>query len=295
MSEGSTTARAGFWDRGGFWKAVLVGVGYVAINTAIGYLVVTFLADSVDTDDLLGDPLSIFLGACLSILVNGIVLAIIARRLGWWGQMLRQPASLSRSWWMWLPFLGVLGWNLMRFVAADYSQFTVGSIVMILVLGALVGFAEELATRGLAVNLLRRAGYREAWVAVLSSLVFAAMHLGNAFSMDVPTVLITVVYTFFFGLAMYLVLRVTRSLIWPMILHATTDPSGMLLAGGIDETTEAAATGGLAAIAAMANYVVMILGIILVWFIRGRIDRFREFGLGEPAGEASAPAAEATA
>ncbi|WP_062291252.1 CPBP family intramembrane glutamic endopeptidase [Demequina phytophila] len=287
MTEMHASTRHGFWDRGGFWKAVLIGVGYVAINTAIGYLVATVLGDLIDADNLLSDPLSIFLGACLSILVNGIILAVLAARLGWWRQMLRQPTNLSRSWWMWVPVLGVLVWNIMRFVAADYAGFAVGSVVMILVLGLLVGFAEELATRGFAVNLLRRAGYREIWVAVLSSLVFASMHLGNAFSMDIPTVLVTVVYTFFFGIAMYFTLRVTRSLVWPMLLHATTDPSGMLLSGGIDVQTDAAASGGLASIAALANYVVMILGILLVWFIRGRVDRFKEYGLGEPASEPS--------
>ncbi|MFV0286450.1 MAG: CPBP family intramembrane glutamic endopeptidase, partial [Demequina sp.] len=212
-----------------------------------------------------------------------ILYALFTARLGWWGGLLRQPASLSRSWWMWIPFVLILGWNAMRFAAADYSQFSAGSIAMILVLGLMIGFAEELATRGLAVVLLRRAGFKEIWVAVLSSAIFAARHLVNAASMDGLTVGITVVYTFFFGICMYLTLRAGRSIVWPMLLHATTDPSGMLMQGGIDTTTDAAAASGLAAVAGLENYVVILLGLVLVWCIRGQVDRVRECGLGEPA------------
>lgn len=80
------------------------------------------------------------------------------------------------------------------------------------------------------------------------------------------------VFTFFFGIGMYLTLRVTRNLIWPILLHASTDPSGILLAGGIDSAGEAAArTNALVTLAGTANYAVMLLGVILIWFIRGRV------------------------
>lgn len=232
MTESSSAARAGFWDRGGFWKAVILATLYVALNFALGLTIGALFADSLDADDLLGDPLTLFLAVMLPTAVQGAVMAFIAWRLGWLRSLFRtQPTTLSRSWWMWILPIAVLVWNVLRLAATDYSRYTFTSIALILLLGLLIGFGEELTTRGLGVTLLRRAGYRELAVAVLSSLVFAAMHLGNIAGMDGLTVGITVFYTFFFGVAMYFTLRVTRNLVWPMLLHATTDPSAMLLTG----------------------------------------------------------------
>ena len=59
---------------------------------------------------------------------------------------------------------------------------------------------------GVVVNLMRKAGRGEIAVAL-------------------------VVYTFFFGIIMYLALRLTGSLIWPILLHASTDPTLFLFGG----------------------------------------------------------------
>lgn len=71
---------------------------------------------------------------------------------------------------------------------------------------------------------------------------------------------------------MYLTLRVTRNLIWLILLHAITAPSLFLLTGGIDEI---AGTAGdphrLASLAALANRVVIGLGFVLLFFVRGRV------------------------
>jgi hypothetical protein len=123
------------------------------------------------------------------------------------------------------------------------------------------------------VTLLRKAGHREIVVAAMSSLLFAASHAVNIFSGQAPVaVALTVVYTFFFGIGLYLTLRVTRNLIWPILLHASTDPSGILLAGGIDSAGGAAAqTNMLTSIAGTANLAVIFVGLLSIWFIRGRV------------------------
>ena len=72
---------------------------------------------------------------------------------------------------------------------------------------------------------------------LLSSLIFALLHSVNAFTQPILNVLITVVYTFGFGVMMYLVMRVTGSIIWAMLLHAATDPTTILATGGIDTHT----------------------------------------------------------
>ena len=109
-------------------------------------------------------------------------------------------------------------------------------------------------------------GHRELVVALLSSLMFAGLHSINALSgTSLFELANTLVYTFAFGVAMYLTLRVTRNLLWQVLLHATTEPAIFL-------QTEHPAEGGLSTIAAQRNFLVIILGLILVWFVRGRVE-----------------------
>ena len=69
------------------------------------------------------------------------------------------------------------------------------------------------------------AGHGERFVAVVSSLLFALMHTVNFISgMEVSTVLATVVYTFGFGMCMYLTMRVTGTIWAAIVLHGLTDP-----------------------------------------------------------------------
>ncbi|WP_217184928.1 hypothetical protein [Streptomyces sp. AC495_CC817] len=71
---------------------------------------------------------------------------------------------------------------------------------------------------------------------------------------------------------MYLTLRVTGNLIWPILLHASTDPSIFLL--GSYPTT-----GAVAGIANLGNPVVVVLGLLLLIFIRGRVTAKDDAGL----------------
>ena len=69
---------------------------------------------------------------------------------------------------------------------------------------------------------------------VISSLVFALLHSANVLSgLPILTVALTVVFTFGFGVLMYLTLRVTGNLIWPMLVHGLYDPTLFLATGGI--------------------------------------------------------------
>lgn len=175
---------------------------------------------------------------------------------------------------MWILPVIVLVCNLAAFAATDYSRYDPSTVATILLTGACVGVAEELITRGYVVKMLRTKGYKEIWVAVLSSLVFALMHAVNALGgQPIATVAQTMVYTFFFGIAMYLTLRATGRLIYPIILHALTDPSIMLFSGGIDQkvTGQTDAATGLDALATLGNVFVIVLGFVFVWFIRGQV------------------------
>ena len=120
---------------------------------------------------------------------------------------------------------------------------------------------------------MRKAGRGEIAVGLVSAGIFAALHAGNVFTSDqgLSTTAIQVVYTFFFGLIMYLALRLTGRLIWPILLHASTDPTLFLLAGH-------PSTGNpLSIVASLSTYLIIITGaVLLVVFIvseRRRVTR----------------------
>ena len=82
-------------------------------------------------------------------------------------------------------------------------------VALVLATGLLIGFVEELLTRGIGVKMLRDAGHGEWAVAALSSLVFALLHTASTCSparRSRPSAF-TIIYTFAFGVLMYLTLR----------------------------------------------------------------------------------------
>lgn len=287
--EAKTSGWHRFWNRGGWWKALLVVAVYYGLYQLAGVVIYALFGHFADADDPYSNGLSVFIVLAAPILVGGILLVLFALALGWLKQLFgRQP--IRGSWWMWIGVAVVVVFNILRFASVDWGGWDAGAVVAVLFAGLCVGFAEEVLTRGFAVNLLRRGGYGERSVMLLSSLLFAAMHSGNIFSgQSVFAVAFTVVYTFLFGVTMYVALRVTGNLIWPILLHASTDPSLILLSGAVDATSGTLHPGPLAPIANLANYAVMIFGIVAIIFVRGRIDRVAAFGPVTPG--SSAPAA----
>lgn len=279
------TAESGwraFWNRGGWWKALLVVAVYYGLYQLAGLLIGLAFGHLVDKDDVFANAASVFFGIAAPILVGGILLVVFALSIGWLKELFG-PQPIRGSWWMWIGVGIVVVFNILRFASVDYAAWDAGAVVAVLVTGLCVGFAEEVVTRGFAVNLLRRGGYGERSVMLLSSLLFAAMHSGNVLTGQNPiTVAFTVVYTFAFGLVMYAALRVTGNLIWPVLLHASTDPSLFLLTGGVDATSGTLHPGPLAPIAGLENWFVMLFALVPLIFVRGRVDREAAYGLKAP-------------
>ena len=260
----------GFWNRGGWWKAFGLAVVYVAVYEGLGLLLSVPFGQYVDTENILATPASVFFGIALPILLGGIVLLLFVWSLGWFREIFgRQP--LTGSWWMWIGLALLLIPIALRVAGTNWSAYSSGVILTMLFTGLCIGLAEELLTRGLAVNLLRRAGYGEKAVMLLSSLIFALMHSVNAFTQPLLTVGLTVVYAFTFGIMMYLVLRVTGSIIWPMLVHAATDPTTILGTGGVDAHGANAGSDGLISLAGSFNFVYIVFAIIAIIFVKGKV------------------------
>lgn len=248
-----------FWERGGWWKAVILVVAYYAIYQLLGFASVPF--NGMFDADSAG---AILTGIALPIFLVSLVLVGFAVSVGWLRELFG-PQPIRGGWWMWIAVGAVLLFNILRFATTDYSEVNFGYVLAWIITGLCIGFAEEVVTRGFVVNLMRKAGHKEIVVALVSAALFAAMHAGNFFGGQglIPT-LLQVGYTFAFGLCMYLTLRVTGNLIWPILLHASTDPS-------IFMQVEHPADGSLTALAGLGNIVVIITGLVLAFFIRGRI------------------------
>ncbi|WP_436531876.1 CPBP family intramembrane glutamic endopeptidase [Actinoplanes sp. HUAS TT8] len=252
------------------WKPVLLIVVYLAFYLAVGQLIGLLFGDHINADDLLAAPTGIFLGLVLPIAIGAAALLVFTWRAGWLRDVFG-PQPIRGRGWMWIGPVPVFAAVVGHVGATDRSAWSAAQVALIVLAGLCIGVAEELATRGLAVKMLRDAGHGERFVAVVSSLLFALMHTTNLLAgMTVTTVATTVLYTFCFGICMYLAMRVTGSIWAAVILHAITDPTTFLSTGGIDQTVGTGGGNGWATLAALATIGFMLFAAVAVALIRGR-------------------------
>ena len=195
---------------------------------------------------------------------------------------------------MWIAPVVVLTPIVLRVLGIDWGRQAFDVVAFMLVTGLLVGFVEELLTRGIGVKMLRDGGHGEWTVAALSSLVFALIHSVNLLTgQELTTVAFTIVYTFAFGVLMYLTPAAIGFLVGAMILHGLTDPTTILAVGGVDElkTTgqreRPARRGRPRHLPAGPG-----LGFVLLIFVRGHVARSR---VGSRDGEPATAGVEASA
>jgi membrane protease YdiL (CAAX protease family) len=261
----------GFWDRAATWKAFLLIVVYLVFYLAVGRLIGLGFAHQIDSDDPLGSAASILLGIALGVAIGGVALLVFAGRLGWLPALFGRQPVRGRGW-MWISPVLVLVAIVAHVAGIDWSSWSGQQLAAMVVVGVCVGFTEELATRGLVVKILRDAGHAERYVAAVSSLVFALMHTTNLISgMSLQVVAGTVVYTFGFGMCMYLAMRVTGTIWTAVVLHGLTDPTTFLATGGIDKSVTDSASGATT-VATLATVLIILFGVVAVFLVRGRQD-----------------------
>lgn len=244
----------------------------LGVYQLIGLGVGSLFHDFVDPANPLSNPASIFFSLALPILLAGLCLVLFAWSVGWLGELFARQPVRGRGW-MWLAVVLVLIPIILRLVGTNWSAYSVSVVLALLFVGLCVGFAEELLTRGLVVSMLRKGGHGERLVLVVSALLFALLHVGNALSGQAfATVAITVVYTFGFGAMMYLSLRITGRLVWVILLHAATDPITILATGGIDAHSDTGSTSSLIAFAGLFNIVYILLALVAIFLVKNRAE-----------------------
>lgn len=218
-----------FWSRGGWWRAVLLAAAYYGIYQLLALLINRTVGGDTGAGLGTSDPLVVLIGTALPIALGALLLIGFAASLGWLRDLFgRQPRRRMR--WVWVGIVVVLAINASALITLDFAAAGGALVAVWLLTGLCIGLAEELLTRGFVVTLMRKAGHGEIAVALVSSGIFAALHAGNLFTTDqgLATTATQVVYTFGFGVIMYLTLRVTGRLIWPILIHASTDPAILL-------------------------------------------------------------------
>jgi membrane protease YdiL (CAAX protease family) len=258
-----STARSGwrgFWEKGGWWRALVLVVVYFILYNGLS-LLLTPIASQID------DPQSAFgilVFYAVPIFVGCLLLLAFGASVGWLPEIFR-PQPIRGRGWMWIAIVVVLLFNVLRLLSIDYGTAGFEVVATWLLAGVFIGFAEEVLTRGFVVNLLRKSGNRELVVALISSALFALLHAGNLLTgQSLFATLIQLVYTFAFGICMYLAMRVTGTIIAPILLHASTDPSIFL-------QVAYPAEGPLGSLANLGNIAVIVVGVIALFFIRGRV------------------------
>lgn len=250
-----------FWEQGGWWRALLLTAVYFALFQLLSLALAPLAKEVTDPAGTAG--VAVFY--LLPEIIGAALLAAFTLSVGWWRELFARQPIRGRGW-MWIAVVVVLLFNILRFATIDYGKVGFDVVLTWLLTGLFIGLTEEVLTRGLVVNLMRKAGHKEIAVALVSAALFAFLHAGNLLSGQelIPT-LIQVLYTFAFGILMYLALRVTGTLIAPILLHASTDPSIFLL-------TAYPSASPVTPFAAFGNIAVIVAGLVMLFFIRGRVQ-----------------------
>lgn len=276
----STMGWQRFWEHGRWWKALLAAVGYLLLYEGASLVVGAIWGERIDPD-FFADATSVLLALVVPLSFGALVLTAFVASLGWFSALFGPQTVRGRPW-MWLAVVLTVVPIALRLLGTDYASYAPGVVALSFVAGALIGFTEELLTRGIAVKILRDAGHGEVGVAAISSLLFALLHSVNVLTGQPPlTVVLTMAFAFGFGMMMYLVLRVTGSLIWPMVIHGLTDPTTFLAVGGIDTST-VADPSPLLTLAGPFNILFIVVALAALLLLRGR-------GSGQGVSDPSAP------
>lgn len=241
--------------------------GLAAYLAYIATILVVHQIGGVDYDEIADSSHNILLGMVVPVAAASAVVAVIATRLGWWAEIMREPRVGGR-WLLAVPVVLLVGTAVALF-AAPFGDWPTESVLLLLLGVALVGFGEELTTRGvLLVGMRGRFG--EIWVWLITSGLFGLMHSLNLINgQAVGTTMQQVGFTFVIGSVLYTCRRATGLLIVPMALHALWDLTLLLGEGPGAETTREVSNAAAAQILAM--YVTAALTIVfLVRLARGR-------------------------
>jgi len=189
--------------------------------------------------------------------VSVVFAAIVISWLGWWNRVMYEKKRLAR--WAWIiPAMMALS----IIVVTSYSHLaTISPTLVVTLLGSvlLIGIGEELMFRGITLEAMRSvSNTTEIKAALWAAVIFGGAHASNVFTEGSGAFLQAAVVSGT-GLFFYIALRVSGTLLVPIILHAGWDFS--LFSGNLGLNPEPSV---LTIIATLANILLAII-VIFKW------------------------------
>ena len=171
---------------------------------------------------------------------GAVVLVVAVTVLGWWRPALFEVRRATPRW-LWIgPAYMVVG-ALAILLAKDTSRTTTAMLWLLVVGSLLVGFCEELASRGVLVVGFR-GSYSEPKVWFLSTLLFGLMHLPNWYFGAGPGATAQVGLAFMGGSMLYLTRRVSGTLVLAMLVHGFWDFASFIGRAALSRPSSCSAT-----------------------------------------------------
>ena len=169
--------------------------------------------------------------------IGGLILVVVSALNGWLIPSFTPPAGYSAPWMWIIPGSLALG-SILRFMHSRWHEFTRAGIIYMVAGVLLVGFSEELLTRGLLVHFISQAEVPQFVVALISSALFGLLHGMNYFNgQDLKTTIAQVLITSVTGLGLYTTFIVSGTLWVPILLHSVFDLSLLSQGGPINKPT----------------------------------------------------------
>jgi membrane protease YdiL (CAAX protease family) len=229
----------------------------ISVGLLVAYIAlvsILWTVNDIDYDAVADTRENIVEGIIAPVAIGAAFLAVAASYLGWWRPAMVEEKRVGPRWGWVLPVL-LFAFVFSNVASIDYSSDAVMKLLPVLAIGTiLVGFSEELLTRGLMLVGFR-GSFSEAWSWFFCSLCFALLHGINAlFGQSIGSTIVQMGAAFLIGTAFYVTRRITGMLVVTMVIHALWDFGAL----GIGDKTPPAIAGFLQYAAAIVAIVLLV-------------------------------------
>jgi uncharacterized protein len=239
-----------------WWIGILVFLAYAA------WVMAAWLWRDVDYRVIASES-NLVVAVIQPLGIAAVLLAIFNTWAGWWRATVFERPRLRRPALLALLLLSMLGFVTAMLWTTDYTTVTLRHLGLLAAATLLVGFCEEMVSRGILLVSLRGSLRSEAWAWFGSSALFGLLHATNAFFGVGALALLQVVLAFCVGTGLYLLRRLSGTLLLPMAVHAAWDFS--TLTSDLDQSPT-----GVPAFLLMATTYVLSLVLVFVVLRRDR-------------------------
>ncbi len=235
-------------------------LAFIAWGTYVLVFIGLFAAFGVDYDAVADSSANVLKAVVAPVGAAMLVMIALTTRWGWWRAVMRDHPIVGHRWMLSIPVL--MGCGIVAGLAAvSWDKVDAGVAATLFAGCALVGFGEEICTRGLAL-----AGFRgglsevQAWLATCG--LFALLHAFNiVVGQSVAATFKQIVFAFLVGGALYATRRVTGFLAVAMVLHGLWDFTTLTTASANHDAASPTAGGAgmvlFLALAVVASLVAM--------------------------------------